>query len=61
MPPGIQCSHDSMEFLIIDVIIALSRFKCLGEVSAWVPVPIDSMLEKYTARGMFGSVHGDGE
>ena len=34
--PFFECEDYSKEFAIIDVIVSLSRNKCLGEICAWM-------------------------
>ena len=34
--PFFQCEDYGKEFSIIDVVVSLSRDKCLGEIRAWM-------------------------
>ena len=61
MAPGIYGSHDGEQFPVIDVIVALSRAKCLGQISARMPLIVDVFLQKNSSRSMFGGISGNGE
>ena len=46
MAPGLQGANDSEEFVIIDIVVTLSRGEGLREVGAGVPIAIGVGLEK---------------
>ena len=43
--PGIQCSHDGEQFSVVDVIVALSGAKCLGQIGTRTPFVINVLLQ----------------
>ena len=59
--PGFQGSDDGKEFPIIDVIVSFCWREQLGEIGARVPIAVRISLQEDGARGIFGSVSGDGE
>ena len=59
--PRLQGMDDSEEFAVVDVIISFCRGERLGEVGAWVPVPIGIGLEKDGTRCVFRSIGSNGK
>ena len=59
--PFFQCKDYGKKFAIIDVIVAFSGDKCLGEIGAWMGVTIEIVLEEDGCSGKERSIGHDGE
>ena len=47
--------------MVVDVVVALSRAKCLGQISTRTPFIIDVFLQQNSSRSMFGGISRDCE
>ena len=59
--PFLQHKDHGKEFAIIDVVVPLSRDKCLGEVCTWVRVAIEIVLKEDGSSCKEGSIGHNGK
>lgn len=61
MLPSIKGSHDSEQFMIINVVISFGWAECLGKIGARVPFAIGVFLQEDSSGCVFGGICGDSE